>query len=344
MALTERENFMRNASLQGHEWIPFHCYISGAYRREAGEDLDNLCVRYPALFPGFRKPEVKPKPSPKAPKPKTTVDDWGCGIEENIEGMAGLVVGHPLEDWAAFATWSPPPVPQFTEKAREELRQRRARGEVVEFGTGHGFFFMRLYYLRGFENFMMDVAAEDPQLDGLVETIADYWEQASRPYVEAGIDVFRAADDLGTQTASMLGPAHFRRWLMPTYKRLFLAARRAGTHVFMHHDGYVMDIMDEIIESGASIVNPQDLVNGVDNLAGEVKGRVSICLDIDRQQVLPFGSPNDVKELVKEEVLKLGSPAGGLELVVGLYPPTPLENVEALFSALDRYRTHWVGR
>jgi len=159
-----------------------------------------------------------------------------------------------------------------------------------------------------------------------------------------GVDLLNAADDLGTQTASMLGPRHFRRWLMPSYKRLFLPFRRAGAHVFMHHDGYVMDIMDEIIESGVSIVNPQDLVNGIDNLAREVKGRVCIRIDVDRQHVIPHGSPRDVRELIKEEVMKLGSPAGGLEMVVGIYPPTPLENVAALLDALEQYRTYWVGK
>ena len=57
-----------------------------------------------------------------------------------------------------------------------------------------------------------------------------------------------------------------------------------------------------------------------------------------------FGSPGDVRELIREEVMKLGSPAGGLEMIVGVYPPTPLANVEALMSAMEEYRTYWVGK
>jgi uroporphyrinogen-III decarboxylase len=85
-------------------------------------------------------------------------------------------------------------------------------------------------------------------------------------------------------------------------------------------------------------------VNGIDNIARAVKGRVCIEIDIDRQSVLPFGSPGDVRELVREEVQKLGSPQGGLSMICGIYPPTPLANVEALCSALEEYRTYWVGR
>jgi len=342
--LTDRENFMRNASLQGHEWIPQYVHFNGAYWHEMREELEELCLRHPVLFPDMQKGQTDFDACVRAPHERRWTDEWGCEWALEVDGFCGQVLGHPLEDWSALETWRPPEPPAMDEHKRREIEQRRARGEITSCETEHGFFFMRLYYLRGFENFMADVAAEDPRLDTLVEIVAGYWERALRPCLEMGVDLLNAADDLGTQTASMLGPRHFRRWLMPSYKRLFLPFRRAGAHVFMHHDGYVMDIMDEIIESGVSIVNPQDLVNGIDNLAREVKGRVCIRIDVDRQHVIPHGSPRDVRELIKEEVMKLGSPAGGLEMVVGIYPPTPLENVAALLDALEQYRTYWVGK
>lgn len=343
MLLTNRENFLRNASFEGHEWIPQHVSLSEAYWQAAREGLEDVCLRHPVLFPDFEKGKTDFDSGIRDEDQRRKVDSWGCEWEYELDGLDGLVVGHPLADWANFETWTPPEPPAFDEQRRKELAEKRACGEIASCDTEHGFLFMRLYYLRGFDNFMMDVASEDPRLDQLVDIVASYWDRMLRPYIEVGIDLLSAADDLGTQTASMLGPKHFRRWLMPTYKRLFLPARQSGAQVFMHHDGYIMDIMDEIIESGVSIVNPQDLVNGIDNLARDVKGRVCIRIDIDRQHVLPFGSPGDVCELVKEEIMKLGSPAGGLEMVVGIYPPTPLENVEALCSALEKYRMYWVG-
>ena len=53
MPLSERENFMRNTSFQGHEWIPQYFYISEAYWQEAREDLEDICLEHPVLFPGF---------------------------------------------------------------------------------------------------------------------------------------------------------------------------------------------------------------------------------------------------------------------------------------------------
>ena len=38
---------------------------------------------------------------------------------------------------------------------------------------------------------------------------------------------------------------------------------------------------------------------------------------------------------------KLGSPRGGLELIVGIYPPTPAENIDAVCEAFEGLRTYW---
>ena len=344
MPWSERENYLRNATFQGHQWIPQHVYISGAYWLEAREDLEGICLRHPTLFPDLREGQVDYDAGVRSEAERHVVDAWGCEWVYDIDGLAGLVVGHPLADWEAMEQWQPPELPAFAEELARDLGEARANGRIASCSSEHGFLFMRLFYLRGFDAFMEDVARGDPRLDRLADAVADYWAGRFGPYIEAGIDRLTVADDLGTQTASLLGPRHFRRWLLPRYRRLLAPARRSGAQVFMHHDGYIMDIMDQIIEAGVSIVNPQDLVNGIDNLTREVKGRVCICIDIDRQQVLPHGSPGDVRDLVAEEVRKLGSPAGGLEMVVGIYPPTPLENVDALLSALDEYRTYWVGR
>ncbi len=345
MVMTYRENFLKNASLEGHQWIPQNVSISAAYWQEAREELEEICLRHPILFPNFKKDQIDFDAGKRSKEELEKVDKWGCKWEYDLDGLEGLVVSHPLEDWDKLDEYSAPEVPEVDmEELEKKFKLMEDNDNLKMFSTPHGFFFMRLYYLRGYNNFMMDVAREDPRLDQLADLVASYWEQVFEPYIKAGLDLLFVQDDLGTQDASMLGPKHFKRWLKPSYQRLLLPAREQGVHVMMHHDGYIMDIMDDIIESGVSIINPQDLVNGIDNLAQEVKGRVCINLDVDRQKIIPNGSPGDVHNLIKEEVMKLGSPAGGLMMTVGLYPPTPLENVEALFSALEEYRTYWVGK
>jgi uroporphyrinogen decarboxylase len=64
-------------------------------------------------------------------------------------------------------------------------------------------------------------------------------------------------------------------------------------------------------------------------------------LDIDRQQVTRFGTPEAIDEFILNEVKTLGSKRGGLMMIYGLYPGVPLENAKALMDAMQKYSTYF---
>jgi hypothetical protein len=351
MPLTPRDNFLRNASMTGPEWMPINVALSGAVWNALGPELEDICARHPLLFPNFERGkhearQTNPYGFIETDEDKT--DNWGCGWHFAIEGITGQVVRHPLDDWAGFDTYTPPdPETQelwqdrdWHETARR-IRERREQGHPAQGQLGHGFLFMMLYYLRGFENLMLDYATDDPRLQKLIDMITDYHVAVARHYLDIGIDVLAGGDDLGTQTAAMISPSKFRQYITPAYKRIFGPAREAGAHVFLHTDGHMTELMDELIDAGVTICNPQDLCNGVEEIKRAVDGRICIRLDIDRQRIVPFGTPQEIRDHVEYAVKTLGSPRGGLELTVGIYPPTPPENIEALFSVFDECRTYW---
>ena len=96
-----------------------------------------------------------------------------------------------------------------------------------------------------------------------------------------------------------------------------------------------MEVAEELIDAGVSILNLQDLVNGVDNIRRRLKGKTCINLDIDRQKIVPFGTPQEVKRHISKVVSALNASQGGFMMTAGIYPPTPLENIEALCEALE---------
>ena len=69
--------------------------------------------------------------------------------------------------------------------------------------------------------------------------------------------------------------------------------------------------------------------------------KICIDLDIDRQQITPFGTPEQIDALIKEEVKKISVPEGGLMMTYGLYPGLPLENVRAVMDAMERYAAYY---
>jgi uroporphyrinogen-III decarboxylase len=202
----------------------------------------------------------------------------------------------------------------------------------------HGFFLMRLYYLRGFENLMLDIASEEPKLDALIRMVHGYNRARVEKWLSLGVEYFEFAEDLGTQTASLISPAAFARYVEPRYRELFSMCHAKGALTWLHSDGHILEIADQLIAAGADVLNPQDLCNGIDELARIMKGRVCIDLDIDRQKVVPFGTRAEIRELIEEEVRKLGSAEGGLKFTVGFYPPTPPANIDAVLSALEEFR------
>ena len=351
MPLTERENYLRNASFAGPEWIPCRVGISNATWDQLRGELEEVVARHPTLFPDFRKGERDYDHFDFGPAHRAGErfrDSWGCVWLSSVDGLEGQVVEHPLADWEALPEYrAPDPITQWDrqpadwECARQRVEEARSKGYVAMGGPPHGFLYMRLTYLRGFENLMLDVATGDPHLPKLIEVVQQHNRVLVDQWLTLGVDVLSFGEDLGSQRSSILSPAQFRRWIAPAYRELMLPARQTGCHVRLHSDGHILELMDDLIACGVSIVNPQDLCNGIDNLAREVKGRVCISLDVDRQRVVPFGTRQEIRELIEEEVRKLGSPQGGLDLMVGIYPPTPPENVDAVCEAFEEFRTYW---
>jgi len=109
----------------------------------------------------------------------------------------------------------------------------------------------------------------------------------------------------------------------------------------MHSDGDIRALAEDLTDGGVDVLNLQDLVNGIDWIKENYAGHTCIDLDIDRQKITVSGTPADVDALIREEVEKLSSPAGGLMLVYGWYAGTPLENVKALMDALEKYMFYW---
>jgi len=347
--LSERENFIRNIRRQGPEWMPCHVFLSGGIWWELREALEEIVLRHPVLFPHYKKGDMDLdhwEPAQRVGVARR--DPWGCLWQYEQDGLEGIVIEHPLDDWAKFDGFTAPDPMRYSDTGdydwpnmRAEIETKRARGEFAAVSLPHGYFLMRLWYLRGFENLMIDIATDEPKLHALIDMLVERNNVIVRQFIEAGAEGISYGEDLGTQTASIISPRDFRKWVVPAYKRMMDPAKRAVLIIETHSDGYIMELVDDMLASGCDVLNPQDLCNGIDNIARTMKGRCCIRLDVDRQKIVPFGTPAEIHELIEEEVRTLGAPEGGLEMVAGIYPPTPIENIEAVCAAFEKWRTFW---
>ncbi len=116
-----------------------------------------------------------------------------------------------------------------------------------------------------------------------------------------------------------------------------MTCRNAGAHVSLSSDGRLLEVVDDLIECGVSMHDPQFRANTLEGIEKFYKGKMCISLDLDRQ-MFPFCSPEDIKKQVREGVERLGSPEGGLMMSADVRDENiPLENIEALCEAGEEY-------
>jgi hypothetical protein len=340
------ENTLRTIRFERPEYIPVVFWINPAcWHHYPPDALHELVSNHPLLFPNA---QPSPRLAPWECAEEPYVDSWGCTWETTDDGITGSVTGHPLADWDALGSFTPPDPAQTNGMGpidwhgiEEEIASIRHKSELPVGSLEHGHTFLRLTYLRGYERLLYDMADGDRRLRRLIEMVEAFSLGIVERYVDLGVAMMRYPEDLGMQRGPMLSPEHFREYLKPVYERLMAPARKAGCLVHMHSDGDIRDLVDDLVVSGVDALNLQDFVNGIDWIRARLKGRICIDLDIDRQSVTRFGQPEQIDALIREEVQKLGSPEGGLMMIYGLYPGVPLENVKALMDAMERYATFY---
>ena len=345
--MTDRENRLRAARFEKPESIPLTFNVNKAcWHAYPQEALCDLMEGHPRLFPDFVRPSLpfKPDIAPwrRAGIPYT--DSWGCVWKTTEDGITGAVVDNPLSNWEAFADYASPdpdehdgwgPIDWKQKQAR--IRAARQNGQLATGSLRHGHTFLTLTYIRGYENTLLDMADGDVRMQKLLAMIEAFNAGLVERYLKIGVEWFDYPEDLGMQCGPMVSPRLFREYIKPVYKRLFEPARKSGCVIYMHSDGDIRALCDDLFDAGIQVVNLQDQVNGVEWIRDQLKGRVCIDLDIDRQSITRFGTPRQIDAHIRRVVEELGQPRGGLMLKHGLYPGVPLANVKALMDAMERY-------
>jgi uroporphyrinogen decarboxylase len=339
--MTERENWLRTVEFRCPDWIPCSVSLAPLAWHTHRERLEDVVLSHPRLFPGFGAGSVDFDAFGNVYRQgERFTDNWQCVWHNEVGGLEGQVVEHPLADWDALEGYSPPdPITQSERggrdwpAARMHMQAAKDAGHLV-MGDGERLF-DRLYFLRGFDNLMMDIATDDPRLTRLVDMLLDYETRLITPALEFGVDAVAFHTDIGAQRSLMISPEKFRKHIKPLFAQLFGLCRAAGAHVYLSSDGCVLPIVDDLIECGVSVHDPQYRANGLDGIERAYKGKLCANVDLDRQ-MFAFCTPQEITEHVRGVVSRMYLPDGGLMVSGSVWDAnTPLENIEALCSAIE---------
>lgn len=200
--------------------------------------------------------------------------------------------------------------------------------------------------LRGWDLFMMDLAG-NPTFAGallakLVEAHIKRLEQIL-PVVEGYIQVIQVGDDLGMQDGPQLSPRLYRQVVKPWHKELYQYIREhTSARLFLHTCGSVYAFIPDFIEMGVDILNPVQ-VSAKDMNTQRLEQEFGQDITFwgggcDTQQVLPFGTPAEVREEVKRRIDDL-APGGGFVFnqVHNIQAGVPPENIMAMYEAVHEF-------
>ncbi len=338
--MTERENYLRTLEFRHPQWIPATVSVGYMVWKKHRERLEDIVLRHPRVFGRYQKGSKDFDEMPPVYRQGEYFrDNWGCLWYNTREGQEGQVVESPLSDWKAFSAYKPPDPLLKSErgernwkKIKEDIEEQKKKG-FLTIGDGERFF-DRLYFLRGFENLMIDIATDAAELPQLIKMLSDYEMNLVNRWLKIGVDIMAFHTDIGTQESLMIDPEKFRRYIKPMFRRIFTACRERGIHVFLSSDGCLLEIVDDLIECGVSMHDPQLRANTLEGIEKVYKGKMCINLDLDRQMI-PFCKPKEIREQVRLVVERLGSREGGLMLSGVCGDDAPLENIEALCVALE---------
>lgn len=285
---------------------------------------------------------------------ETYTDEWGATFRrmENPSGLSYEIINpalqhasiKDLEDYP----WPDPHNPELAAGVEEKARELFENTTLALVGKFSNSIFEQAFYLRGFEQMLIDISLDPEFATALMEKMVDIalarlqvGLKACGKYIQG---VRFAGDDMGQQTGPLMSPKMFRRVIKPIFSRYYKSARamideyNPEIRIIAHTDGDVYPLIPDYIEMGLDVLNPvQPYVSEMehDKLKAEFGTQLSFHAAIDIQRVLPFGTPEEVKAEAIKTMRMLG-PGGGYILAPTHYVQgdVPPQNILALRDAV----------
>jgi len=305
-------------------------------------DVRGVLDRFPLEV--YQRNQSRPEHSP-------FFDDWGGGQMEIApeEWFPGIA---PIPDATTVDVLENYPWPNMDDPYR--VAHVRAQAKALHESNQYAimatpwlmFPFERAFEMQGMEKFLMNLAVEPDFAQELLNKNNQLCMQLMSHFLdECGdlIDIIKIGDDLGTQESLMISPRMYRRMLKPLHAEMIaMIKQKTKAKVFFHTDGDVFDLIEDFIEIGVDVLNPIQTSAGkmsdLEGLKQRYNKRIVFCGAIDTQKILPYGTPEQVRQEVKRVINILGKDGGYmLATVHTVMNEVPPENILAMVDAVEEF-------
>lgn len=296
-------------------------------------EFDELQRRFPddILFaPGYHKvpPQVKGSPFEIG----SYVDEWGCIFDNKQYGIIGEVKCPIVQSWDDIDTVRIPE--ELLTIDRDKVNAYCAESDYFIVAGCCPRPFERIQFIRGTENVMMDLAMESSEFMELLGRIHDFYMKKVDLWTQTDVDGVVFMDDWGAQRSLLISPDMWRKVFKPLYKDYIDLIHSRGKKAFMHSDGYIIDIIGDLVELGLDALNSQIFCMNMEDLGARFRGKITFWGELDRQHILAEASREEVIAAVKK-VHRLLYADGGIIAQMEFGPSVKPKNVFTAFETWE---------
>ena len=211
------------------------------------------------------------------------------------------------------------------------LENERDTYKYAKIGTT---LFERAWSLRGFQNLFMDFLLEEKFVHELLTKITDFNLEVLDCALEYDFDGVYFGDDYGQQSGMMMSPDVWKKFLKPQLKRMFDKAKEKGKTICLHSCGDIDLVLPDLIDIGLDVYQTvQPEIYDLNNLKKEYGKDLTFYGGISTQRDLPFKTPRELKDIIRETMKVLGD--GGGYIVAPTHrvtSDTPTPNIYAMIE------------
>ena len=339
--ITSRERVRRALRFESPDRAPRELWALPGINMFRRDEMDALLARYPS---DFTAPDVTQGTGPDIKygtgyrtrgTPSVVgsyVDEWGCPFTVAQDGVVGEVKDPPLADWSALDRLRPPDELLELADFSNVDAGCAATDKYVKAGTTVRPF-ERMQFLRGSENLYLDLGWGAAEVYRLRDLVHEFFLREIELWTKTDVDAISFMDDWGAQQRLLISPKMWREIFKPLYVEYCDLIHSAGKAVFFHSDGHIRSIIPDLIEIGVDALNSQLFCMDIEEIGREFKGKITFWGEIDRQWVLPFGTPEDVQDAVRRVRVALDDGRGGVIAQCEWGNDVSAENVQAVFEA-----------
>ncbi len=250
--------------------------------------------------------------------------------------------------WSALvhSPWDHAGEAHFWEDLRKKalaLRQNSDRALMIVCGCN---LFEWGTFLRGIDNFLMDLYLEEDNVERLLDALLDCHLKTLEKVCESVgdvVDILRFGDDLGMDSGPFMSPELYRKFFKPRHFQLCdYVKKHSKMHTFLHSCGSLYKLMPDLIEAGYDIINPVQ-TNCKDMEPEKLKKEFGKDITFwgggsNTRELLNRGTPQQVAEDVKRR-LEVFAPGGGYVFnpIHNILPDVPAQNIIAMFQAVEDF-------